>query len=252
MSVHRATVRMNESKNENRRRARTALLFAAAGAAVLLMTTTGCTPRTQQKLFEERSSEQLTRDGDRAAEKGQIEDAALRYDEAIDRHPGNYGARVKLARIYLDLGEPLLAREQLEIVRPERPNDPEVLDLLGQALAELGDGRGIDRRLRPIAERTNAPADWARLGRYLGIVGDADEAEAALLRAAAADGGRTIDYQVALANFYLDLGDRANALRRYRMALFLDVDDESVRGAIRDLGEIPGPTFALRPEEADS
>ena len=232
----------------------TRALLGAAGLCACVATlalASGCSQRTQQRLFEERSSDKLTADGDRALERGDAEAAADRYDRAIDQHPGNFDARVKLARIYLDFGEPFEAREQLEIVRPERPNDPEVLELLGRDLAELGDADAINRRLRPVAQRTNAPQDWARLGRYLAVVGDVDGAEEALLRAARADGGQTIDYQLALADFYKGIGDEAQALRRYRMALFIDVSDETTRAAIREMGEVPGPTFALVPEEAN-
>jgi len=229
-----------------------------AAAAVAVAATTlvgaglvGCenTPRLRERVFTERASYALVNDGDRALENDQPEMARAHYRAAIEQHPGNFEARKKLAEVLIDLGDPATAREHLEVVLTEKPDDEEVLDLMAIALAQTGDVEGMDRWIRSVAERTNEAQAWARLGNALALMGDADQAEGALKRAAAVDEGESLRYQLLLGDFYRALGNDGEALRRYRMALYIDVMNDHARAAIRDMGEIPGPSFTLRPAE---
>ena len=54
----------------------------------------------------------------------------------------------------------------------------------------------------------------------------------------------------ALARFYESIGAKDEALLRYRMAMWLDRENPEIQERIRALGEIPGPTLAIIPEEA--
>jgi tetratricopeptide (TPR) repeat protein len=230
----------------------TVVFVASIGlAAAALGGATGCesNPRLQERVFTERASYNLVRDGDRAMERDQPELARAHYRAAIEQHPGNFEAREKLARVLLSLGEPEIAREHLEVVLTEEPDDEDVLDLMAVAASRSGDMGAIDQWIRPLAMRTNQAAAWARLGTALARIGDADAAEQALLQAAEADEGQTLRYQLLLADFYRQLGNEAAALQRYRMALFIDVMSDRARTAIREMGEIPGPSFAIRPAE---
>ena len=69
------------------------------------------------------------------------------------------------------------------------------------------------------------------------------------MTAARLDGGQTVEPQIALADFYLAAGDEEKAIRRLRMALGIDAENEIAIDKLRSLGEIPGPSFALTPEE---
>ena len=48
-----------------------------------------------------------------------------------------------------------------------------------------------------------------------------------------------------------EAGDRENARRRRRMARFLAPQNAAINERIRALGETPGLTFAIQPEEAE-
>ena len=92
-------------------------------------------------------------------------------------------------------------------------------------------------------------SDYIRLGTYSAKMGNADEAQQALLTAAKIDGGKNIWPQRALADFYGSVGDIERQVKRLRMAYAIDPNNRETLDEIRRIGEIPGPTFALTPTE---
>jgi tetratricopeptide (TPR) repeat protein len=188
--------------------------------------------------------------GDRAFENNDYALAATEYREAVSRRPGEIEGRRGLAEALLALDRPDEAREQAEMVYSIRPNDHESINLLARTMLRSGDTAGMETLVRGRANETGRAEDWLLLGELLAEAGDADAAEVALTTAATVDRGQSLAYQKALADFYLNLGDTAQALTRYRMALYIDSADEQTRAAIRTLGEIPGPTMSLPPLEA--
>lgn len=201
---------------------------------------------------QQRAVHRIEISGDRAADRGDYELSADEYREVIDRRPNRWDVRRKLAQSLLDLDRPAEAREQLEVAYTIRPTNPEVLDLLATAMLESGDVESMTRELRFAAEESGRAADWYRLGVFLSRAGDDDSAESALKTAARLDGGEDAVFQTALARFYESVGDDAQALERYRMALYLAPDDENIQNAVRAMGRIPGPTFGLVPKERAS
>ena len=213
-------------------------LVLAAGLACL----SGCA--------DERPVFVVIESGDEALAASDYELAATEYREAVSRRPAEWQARMGLAEALLGLGRSAAAREQAELVYSVRPGDAAAVELLAETMLASGDTAGMDALLRSRANDTNASDDWLTLGQFLARAGDADLAETALLKAETVDQGRSLKYQTALADFYLEIGDNAEALTRYRMALFIDPADEATRAAIQALGQIPGPTLALPPREA--
>lgn len=183
---------------------------------------------------------------------GDYETAAREYAEVVNRSPGLWRTRIELARSYMKAGKYPEAREQLEIVYTSKPNEPGVLDLLAESMVASGDVDSMAGELRRQAEQRQTVADWMRLGVFMHKAGDHDSAEAALLTAARLDQGRNLGPQLALANMYRDVGETAAALDRYRMALYLKPRDPAISQAIRDLGAVPGPTYALVPVERNT
>jgi tetratricopeptide (TPR) repeat protein len=215
-------------------------LFVLAGCSVLSLS--ACAqPRPVFVVIES---------GDDALASADYTLAAAEYREAVSRRPAEWEARLGLSKALLALDRADEAREQAELVYSVRPNDPQAVEVLAQSMLESGDAAGMEALLSGRANETNSPDDWLLLGQLLAMAGDADAAEVALLTAATIDQGQSLKYQRALADFYLAVGDNAQALTRYRMALYLDPADEPTREAIRALGEIPGPTLALPPREA--
>lgn len=188
--------------------------------------------------------------GDEALASQDYALAATEYREAVSRRPGEIEGRRGLAEALLALGRPAEAREQAEMVYSTRPNDHQSIDLLARTMLRSGDTAGMETLVRGRANETGRAEDWLLLGELLAEAGDADAAEVAFITAAKVDQGQSLIYQRALGDFYLNLGDNAQALTRYRMALFIDAADEQTREAIRALGEIPGPTLGLTPLEA--
>lgn len=191
----------------------------------------------------------MVESGERAEARGDLEKAEAEYLAAIDKRPGNREARLALGKLYLETGRPELARAQFEVYRTLRPTETEVLDLLAQAMLDAGDTGSLSTFVTERARDTGEVVDWIRAGDWLAQAGDADGAVLAYRTAARVDGGRSPSVQKRLAEFHQSLGDNDAALRRYRMALYLDPNDDETKAAIRALGEIPGPTIGLIPTE---
>ena len=197
----------------------------------------------------ERAAHRIELSGDRAMRQADYALAADEYQLLVNRRPGQYESRVKLARALLEVDRPAYAREQLEIAYTQRPTNAQILDLLAEAMLRSGDVEAMTRELRFAAEESGKAPDWYRLGVFLTRAGDDDAAETALRTAARLDGGNDPAFQVGLANFYGSVGDEDRRLERLRMALFLDQEDKTVRDAIREMGHVPGPTFGIVPRE---
>lgn len=187
--------------------------------------------------------------GDRAERQGDLALAEQEYLAAVEKRPGNVNARMALGDLYLATDRPELAVAQYEVVRTIRPTDDEIIDKLAQAMLESGDTGALTVLVTERAKDRATPTEWVRAGDWLAQAGDADAALIAYRTAARMDAGQSASIQKRLAEFHQSLGDQSAALRRYRMALYLDPADEETRAAIRALGEIPGPTLALPPAE---
>lgn len=221
--------------------------LAPRSLIVLACALTLCACQNQQ-----RAVYMVETSGDRAANLDNHQLASQEYREVVERRPGRWDVRVKLAKSLLAVDEPELAREQLEVAYTLRPTNAEILDLLATAMLASGDVDAMARELRFKADESGDAPDWFRLGVFLARAGDDDAAERALLTAARLDGGERVAFQKGLANFYRSVGDRAKALERWRMALYLSPEDEETQDALRALGHVPGPTFALLPRERAS
>lgn len=208
---------------------------------LFLLTLTGCT--------EQRALSIVRRDADRAFDRQQYDAALADYQEVVDRDPNDWQYRMKLADSLMILGKFNLAQEQYAIVNGVRPNDDAVVEKFSEAMFKAGTHDRLMSFLQRRAEDTRNVGDYLRLGWYAVETGDADLAQRALLTAARLDGGRTVEPQLALADFFAAAGDREQALRRLRMALAIDPDNPVVQRKIRAMGEIPGPSFALTPDE---
>lgn len=188
--------------------------------------------------------------GDRAYAAGDYELARQEYKEFVDRRPGKARVQHALGKSYLELGQPQAAAQCLWVAHDMDPNNDEYTETLADALYQAGDRGKLYDLLRSMTRQPGRVQDYIRLGHYAALLGHVDEALTALLTAAKIDGGKTVGPQIALAEFYQSVGDHENALTRLRMALYLDPANAEVAAKIRELGEIPGPSFSLVPEEA--
>ena len=196
----------------------------------------GCTTRPIESV---RSS------ADFQFQQQQYNQAAIGYTEIVDRAPGDWRAQYRLGLCELDIGNPDRARTALEIAHARKPDNPDVVDALSEAMFRQGDEQALFDLLTQRAEDKRTVRAWLRLGRYSAELGDADTALAAFETAIEIDAGRSAEPYVQTALFSQQLGDLDGALRRLRQAYRIDPDDPIIDQRLRDLGEVPGPTIGL-------
>ena len=110
--------------------------------------------------------------GEAYADAGAIDRALAQYEAAIELGPGFHDLRFRLARLLLDAGRAMDAREHLELIVRQRPALAEAHAALGLACYLAGDGLAAREVWeRHLAER---PQD-ARVQGYLAMLKRAAE-----------------------------------------------------------------------------
>lgn len=215
---------------------------------IALLTAACAGPACTQR--EGRAPGQVFWDANRAYERGDYAAAAADYEEYIQVRPGDTEGRLGLGRSLLILGNAEEAIDHLWVAYDARPQEDARAELLAEAMYQAGQTQELIQFLRERTEQPGRVQDYITLGEYAALCGLPDEAEPAFITAARLDRGQTVTPQIALAEFYESVGDTQQAVQRYRMALWIDEDNEDIKQRVRALGEIPGPTFAIIPEEA--
>lgn len=180
---------------------------------------------------------------------GDYAQAKAEWVEVNERRPGWSDARFGLGMTELALGNNTDAIEQLWLAHGIAPERGDITDALAEAM--LADGRNAElaKFLFAQTRQSGKVEDYMRLGLFSQRLGDADAAERALRIAAMVDRGFSVEPQLALANLYESIGDKPNALRRLSMAGYLQPQNPEIAQRIRNLGEVPGLTFHVEPEE---
>jgi len=187
--------------------------------------------------------------GDRALNSGSYAEAVNYYEQYVDRRPLDAEGRYKLATAYLGANRVSMAREQFILGLELKDQDSRFVEGIADTLVEMGQQDELYKLLRKRAEDSRSVEAYTRLGRFAAQIGDPDGAEEALLLTAKLDEGQSIGPQLELADLYGRIHDDANRLKRLRMALFIDPENKEVIDQIREMGEVPGPSFALVPAE---
>ena len=187
--------------------------------------------------------------GDRAMSQGEYDEAIQEYKYVLSRRPGKLDAQVALGRAYIAGEYPEQARDHLEAAYNIRPESDDLVGLLAESMLEQGDLQAMTDLLRDHCEQFPSINAYMITGKLMEDAGDLDRAEQSLRTAARISNGRSVDPQLALGDFHRRLGNDDEAMQRYRMALFVEPNNEYAKDAIRAYGEIPGPTFALPPME---
>jgi len=176
--------------------------------------------------------------------------AADCYGKYLEIKPGEPYVRGQYGRSLLKSGHPKEASQQLAICILEDPND-DALDDYCEALAQSGQYDELHRTLRTYAGDRGSARDYLRYGKYALQMGDADAAKTAFITSARLDGGRTPDAHLALYEYYMSVNqpapDKAMAVRHLRMAYAIAPKNPKVQSAVAKSGEVPGPTFGMRP-----
>jgi len=188
--------------------------------------------------------------GDRAYDAGNYPEAQKNYEEFVLRKPGDAPVECAYAKSLIKNGQASKAIEHATIAYDQQPSNEEFGDTLAEAYYASGRTEELFKFLRGNVDGRGTVSDHIRLGKFLARTGDADGAELSLITAAKLDAGRNSAPQLALADFYKSIKDKNNEKKRLRMALYLDPENKAITQRLRELGEIPGPSMRLKPEEA--
>ena len=205
-----------------------ALLLCASTLTLAALTLPGCRER-------EAPLDDLRYLGNTRMGTGQYDQAAVHFQDFIDRRPGDPYIRGSLGRAYLKSGKPDQAAEHLRIAYSQRPHDIEILNDLCESLVQSKQYDEAFSLLRTNAADRGDVADHIRLGKYALRMGDTDTARVALLTAARIDKGRTVAPQLALCDFHAAINDKPAAMRRLRGAYWLAPRDTEVLERCRGL-----------------
>lgn len=105
--------------------------------------------------------------GDLYAEAGALAEAVLECRRAVELGPGFHDLRLRLARLLLESGNPLQAREELEVILTDRPDWVDAKVQLGMARYLAGDTAGARDTWRACRD---ARPDFERVAAYLAMV----------------------------------------------------------------------------------
>jgi len=180
---------------------------------------------------------------------GRFDEALGDFKEYIDRSPGRADVHYLLGKTYLARGESAFAVEQMHVARSIRMEDDEIFAGLCEALYADKQLDELNRTLRARTVDRGRMQDWALLAQYAEKLGDRDEVQRGWLTAAQVDQGQSALPQLGLARLYLSVGDIAQAKRRAAMAYYIDPLNAEINELVKQLNEIPGPTFGIPPAE---
>ncbi|MBC7773281.1 MAG: hypothetical protein H7210_12355 [Pyrinomonadaceae bacterium] len=189
--------------------------------------------------------------GEYAYEHNDVDRAFSDFKEYTEQAPGHAYGHLWLGKTYLKKDMPAHAREQFELAYTNDPENPEVIAGLCQAMYQ---DNHLDDLFRLLHQRTGQKpkaSDFVLLGKYSLLAGDADGAQAALLTAAKLDKGRSIDSQLALADFYAAIGKDEDAIKRARMAYYLNPTSPRVLAKLAELNVVAKTGIGLVPTETE-
>lgn len=209
--------------------------------AMLLAAVGGCTNQRPLHIVKENA--------EFASQHARYDVAKLDYEEYIRRKPDDVEVRYQYARALIDGGEPKPAIQELNTCLDVYPLNDTYLDALSEAMYKAGERESLTALLARNASERGRVSDFLRQGIYAAKIGNVDEAQQALKTAAKLDAGKTVSPQRALADFYGSLGDRNKQVRHLRMAYFIEPANPDTLKEVRRVGEIPGPSFGLAPDD---
>lgn len=148
-----------------------------------------------------------------------IGEAKSEFVQALALDPDLIWARFYLARIYLDLGNPHRAKEELELGLHTRPNVPHLLSLLGEANRQLGNPELSAEQNKRALE---ADPSFFVAHYYLGLAYlDLRKEEEGIreLETAAKSEAPIPDIYLSLGSIYVKRGDVDGALELFKKAV---------------------------------
>lgn len=222
----------------------------AAGLAVGLALG-GCQTKPAELITQSYELGDLRARGNEAFATGRYRDAVSYYGEYVHRRPQEAAVQYQLGRTYLAMGQGGAAREHLQVAYDLDPGNQDYIDALARAILQSGTRAEVLEFLEGAAEGNMTAQGFMTLGYYAREAGFIDEAEQAYQRAVQMSGDTSPEPHREMARFYRSIGDSRSELDQLRMAYAVDPADEATMVRLRELGEVPGPTYALEPATTD-
>ncbi len=186
--------------------------------------------------------------GNQAFDEGRYSDSVAFLSHVVEMAPGRAEYRYEYGRALRADGQIGAATEQLAIAHGLDPASEKIVSAYAEMLIELNRIDTLESVLMSRAHTSAAYQDYLLLGEFLGKAGDPDGEEQALLSSADLAGQLDESPQRALARFYERSNRPEQALERWKMVLwFLPIDPEATY-ALREAGQVPGPTASLIPQ----
>jgi tetratricopeptide (TPR) repeat protein len=197
--------------------------WSAANEALDILVTADATPGTARRVFN-RGVEEL--------KKNNPQDAAARFETALEIDPTLTAAQVVLSQIYLTLHRPEQAIRHAEMVVAQDPQDTEALSVLYQAHLTLGNDANAQQAFASL--RSIDPAAVAKAFYKEGVAqfnaGDIESAIETLERVLEADPNHPkAHYSLGLC--YLNSGNNAKAREFFNRFIQLAPEDPDVASA---------------------
>ena len=189
------------------------------------------------------STTALMEKGNFAMWQGRWSDAAEKYTEITQLHPGDWEAHFNLGKCLLELGDPNGAATSLEIANTVVPKNLEVSDLLAESYLAAGNENKLFTFLETQAKEQQTVRAWTRFAEYAMAISDPDTAMIAINTAIVLDNGATPKPYIVSVSFAEQLGDDTLAIQRWKEAWAIDATNTQVADALRGHGVIPGPTM---------
>ena len=195
----------------------------------------GCATQPPSWLIRDQARS-LTSEGDHGR-------AVELWRELVVRNPGTWSDYYELGEAELAVGRPIEACSALKIATTLRPDDNSVGDAYAKALFDAGREDDLFSYLEGRCQRTREVRDYLVWAQYALLLNDPDTARLAVDVAVAFEGEQGVESYIFAANLARDLDDRELAIERLRQAYAIDPNNENVKALIREMGEVPGPTF---------
>ncbi len=197
----------------------------------------------------QRPLDRVRLEGKRHLDAQQFDAAAADFNELVTRKPEDHQGRYDLGMALIGAGQPAEAVKQMLIALDVQPLNEKYANGVAEAMLAANQRDDLTAFLNKMALERGRVSDFTRLGKFSLRLGNVDEAKTALITAARLDKGLSLQPQLDLAEFYETVGDKANWVKRLRMAYFLSPTDQRVLEAINRAKEIAGPSFAIQPTE---
>ena len=197
------------------------------------------------------SAPYLRQRGIEACQDARYERAEALLTRAVKLDPGVWQAHMVLGQVHLKRAKYLEAQHELELalsMNPSSDHTPEILDALAETLLGQGNAGALHALLGKACADYGTTRDYLRQARFLGRLGDLDNAKIALGKASHFAAPDDPDAQLALADFYESIGNEREAIQALRHALYIDPDNAVIQKRLRAHGVIPGPTAAISPK----